>query len=421
MDDTFKARVDKVFGSLSSAPHSSLRSLWSLTDEEVEKREWNRESSVADRDETLERRASSERKLRGSRGGFDEDLEDLSDDDDDDDDGEDGGDEGSNGRSEEGRDEWDVRASIGLDRTLDNEEEEDEYDKVAVGRENAEERLYLKDVTDHGDYLNSYNVLPDSFKDHNRDLRANHMAARIRLKEDSEAAKNGVSLPASDCGMPDAERPQVTEDCGNLKSILKRKVDQTDTKVQKRVRFDPEFKDFSEVKEEEEEIQDSPMAACPIDAVVAVKDASSSPHDTVGVPDYVRNPSKYTKYSFDSTTDIDESSNKQACMDFLDMIKKSKTLEMNSDDVAADISKTVTFIPRKKAGDVTSAKSIEADPSLEDFSKESLGKTSARLTIAAREAEESEVCAMEEDEPKVESESRSNKSQKPARKYRAKS
>ncbi|KAK9090005.1 LOW QUALITY PROTEIN: hypothetical protein Sjap_023182 [Stephania japonica] len=431
MDESFKALVDKIFGSLSNTPQSSLRTLWFLTNEEVGKREWNRESNVLDRDKNpcsssfddfLVKEAYSVKKSRGFRGGFEEDLEDLSDGDDDD--------EGDGG--EEERDGWDVRASIGLDPTLDTrfglillnlidfDEEEDEYDKVAVGRENVDERLYMRDVTDHGDYLNSYNVLPDSFKDHNRDLRANHMTARIRLVEDSEATKNGVSLPASDCRMPDAELPQVTEDGGNLKSILKRKVDPTDTKVQKRVRFDTEFKDFSEDKVEKE-IQYSPMAACPIDAVVAVVDASSSAHSTVGVPDYVRNPSKYTKYSFDSTTDIDESSNKQACMDFLDMIKKSKSLEMNSDDVVADAPKTVTFIPRKKAGDVTSAKSFEADPSPEDFSKESSGRTSTRLTIAAREAEESEVCAMEEDELQADSESRSNKSHRPARQYRGKS
>ncbi|KAK9090006.1 hypothetical protein Sjap_023183 [Stephania japonica] len=121
MDDTFKARVDKIFGSLSNTPQSSLRTLWSLTDEEVEKREWNRESSVPDRDENpcsssfdgflaKERRASSEKKSRGFRGGFEEDLS-----------GGDNDDDGGDGGDEEERDEWDVRASIGLDRTLDNE------------------------------------------------------------------------------------------------------------------------------------------------------------------------------------------------------------------------------------------------------------------------------------------------------------
>jgi len=53
MEDSFKVRVERAFGSLSSpcsAPLSS--SLWCLTDEELEKRPWNRESeSPADDDD----------------------------------------------------------------------------------------------------------------------------------------------------------------------------------------------------------------------------------------------------------------------------------------------------------------------------------------------------------------------------------
>ncbi|GMP63560.1 hypothetical protein CsSME_00025194 [Camellia sinensis var. sinensis] len=51
MDNTFRARVQKIFGSLSSSS-SSLSPPWSLTDGEVEKREWRRPSSAKDDDQT---------------------------------------------------------------------------------------------------------------------------------------------------------------------------------------------------------------------------------------------------------------------------------------------------------------------------------------------------------------------------------
>ncbi|THF97676.1 hypothetical protein TEA_006769 [Camellia sinensis var. sinensis] len=51
MDNTFRARVQKIFGSLSSSS-SSLSPPWSLTDCEVEKREWRRPSSAKDDDQT---------------------------------------------------------------------------------------------------------------------------------------------------------------------------------------------------------------------------------------------------------------------------------------------------------------------------------------------------------------------------------
>lgn len=43
MEDSFKLRVDRVFGSLSTSTSENLNSLWSLTDDEIERKEWNRE------------------------------------------------------------------------------------------------------------------------------------------------------------------------------------------------------------------------------------------------------------------------------------------------------------------------------------------------------------------------------------------
>lgn len=148
MEDSFKVRVDKVFGSLSSSqPLSS--SLWSLTDEEIEKRSWNRETdSPADDNEEdadggsfptdLDRLfLAGKGKLRlnvenrnpnpnanamDRRTELEYDLQDL-----DEDDGEgtsDGG-QSSTIQSREAVDhqeeEFEVRNSIGMDCTLDFE------------------------------------------------------------------------------------------------------------------------------------------------------------------------------------------------------------------------------------------------------------------------------------------------------------
>lgn len=112
MEDSFNVRVNKVFGSL-PAPEASS-SLWCLTDEEIEKREWNRDKgSPVDNDqpkpypENLDAFAN----LSGAGSTSQEDL----DDDDDTDD------KGLAQRDGESADVWDVRTSIGKDCTLDNE------------------------------------------------------------------------------------------------------------------------------------------------------------------------------------------------------------------------------------------------------------------------------------------------------------
>lgn len=98
------------------------------------------------------------RKYRSGRRKETED--DLDNDDDDDDDDNDGGSSQLHSRKiDEYGDEWEIRSCLGMDSTLDNEEEEDGYDKVASGRENAGERLYMSDIADHGSFLNSHNIL----------------------------------------------------------------------------------------------------------------------------------------------------------------------------------------------------------------------------------------------------------------------
>uniref|UniRef100_A0A0D3A223 Uncharacterized protein n=1 Tax=Brassica oleracea var. oleracea TaxID=109376 RepID=A0A0D3A223_BRAOL len=88
-------------------------------------------------------------------------------------------------------DDWSIRASMGLDRTLDDEvrisfqlkvlefsifivnsHEEDEYDKVALGKEDGGKGVSMEDAISR----------PCGVRI--RDPRANHAAAKLRLKED---------------------------------------------------------------------------------------------------------------------------------------------------------------------------------------------------------------------------------------------
>lgn len=121
-DEDFQSRVAKIFGSLafsrpssskfstSSAPATRQQSgsVWTLSDTEVEKREWKRDSYDRDDmpcassfDELLrQQRISSTAQKEG-------DLEDI--------------DCGEDVRGEGFDDVWSIRASMGLDRTLDDE------------------------------------------------------------------------------------------------------------------------------------------------------------------------------------------------------------------------------------------------------------------------------------------------------------
>lgn len=209
-------------------------------------------------------------------------------------------------------------------------EEEDEYDKVAIGRENAGERTFMRDVNHHGPYLNSHNVLPNSLNGVNRDPRANHLAARIRLKEDEAAALNIGSRQACDPNPAFVEEPsnKAPEDLGNLKPILKRKENGAVSKSKKRVRFDPSCESTLE------EVSEMPSATT--EPTVSNKGSPlAESQSTAKVPDYVLNPSKYTCYSLDLSGGVNEVSNTQ-------------TVNLGA---STDLPKSVTFIPKKKASD----------------------------------------------------------------------
>ncbi|GAB2278354.1 hypothetical protein Dimus_013037 [Dionaea muscipula] len=459
MEDSFRVRVDRVFGSLSSSSSSSSSSTtafssssssqpfssspWSLTDEEIEKRVWTRESNYpgdGDGDDANYASAvdgffakrfmatvgENSTVSRSDREELENDLDDLDDDDDDevvDGGGEEAGLRGCSsraGRTEDyDEDEWEVRNSIGMDCTLDFEEEEDEYDKLAVGREKSSEHLFMNDVTDYVPRVSSYNELPSSFKQAMRDPRANHLAAKLRLKEDSEAAGNFNSLRVSDetVQVPTDIQTNAESEDGNsrLKSILKRKENPSDLKPDKRVRFDPSCKTNDERESKgdgvfkgahvNEENNESQVTFC-------------LPQFSFNVPDYVQNPSKYTCYTFDSTSDMNEESNRQAYMDFLDALKRSKRLE--PEEAPADLSKRVIFNPKRKGTDSFSAKNGKRDEQDKEIvMEESVQKRTLPIILADDDTKEDEVSEMDEDEPEVKGVDFGTR-KKTARQYRSK-
>ncbi|XP_057481163.1 uncharacterized protein LOC130768182 [Actinidia eriantha] len=420
MEDSFRVRVDKAFGSLSSPSRSpSLSSLWCLTDKEIERREWSRERDGPDEAEprpyppNLDGFFANQQNLSSSSSSSQSSKTvDLQDDDNNDSD--------VKVRLRQPHlddEEWDIRSSIGLDSTLDLEEEEDAFDKVAIGSEKAGDRMYMRDITGCGtDDINFYDELPNTFNDVTRDPRANHMAAKLRLKEDAEAAGKFDSLQVSDTGRHDPHtQNNILEEGFNMKSILKRKENQTDPKAQKRVRFGSDCEEVAS-----EGVKDLVMENRWTEEAKILQTSFLS-QEYHGVPDYIRNPSKYTHYTFDSSSDIDEESNQKACIDFLNQLKRSNSKEQQPDDTAVDLPKSVTFTPKKKLGDAFVVKNgNQFSQKQEDVGKESIPQNGCPLIgIAAGEACESEVCAMEEDEPET-VDGKSSRLRREGRQYRTK-
>ncbi|XP_008222391.1 PREDICTED: uncharacterized protein LOC103322262 [Prunus mume] len=380
MDDSFRVRAEKVFGSLpsSTSTTSSLQvqsSPWSVTGDEVERREWRRgtDADSSDRDQTP------------CSSSF---LE----------------------------DEWGIRASIGLDPTLDYEDEEDEYDKVAAGTEGLGDRLFMNEVTHHGSYLNSHNVLHGS----NKDPRANFLAARLRLKEDDAEARN-LSSPAASASQVKEQLVKSPEDGGQPKSILKRKDNTSVVKAQKRVRFNPGCVTHCDSEESPEILEDFDMGSSDVNGMDSDNGSGLAPNAS-GVPDYLVNPSKYTRYSFDTTTEVDEDGNTRACMDYLSQPKSSNTDSRSEmEDASAQLPKSVTFVSKKKTGDGNAVNDINnMKQDNEDDRKQSLNRASFPVGIAAVEVH-NEDSAVEEEGSAPNPADFSGCLETPGRKYRTKS
>lgn len=303
------------------------------------------------------------------------------------------------------------------------QEEEDEYDKVAVGKEKGGDRLYMKDITDCGGVeMDSCTELPTSVRNFTRDPRANHLAAKVRLKEDAEASNSIDSLHVSENDDAVAIADSECNTPQNPKSILKRKDNHVDAKSSnKRVRFDPECKIS---QESQQGSKDTTMEANPSSSPGAaeVDGNEATPFPSQGyptqVPDYLQNPSRYTHYTFDSSNEVDEESNKKAYMDFLQLVRGSKTMELHQDDDASTgLPKSITFIPKKKAGGDTAM--LENCTIREEQSHENgVGKEFVHhRSIAVVDTQTDDVCSMEEDEPDK-LDIRRNSSQKAGRQYR---
>ncbi|KAI3717592.1 hypothetical protein L1987_69308 [Smallanthus sonchifolius] len=366
MEDSFKVRIDKAFGSLQSSSSSSSSiqctpsSLWCLTDEEIERNKWiqDKVESNKDKDEHLHRLKDPKpyspifqgllAEPSTSGQNMESDIQELDEDDDEEDEK-----QLLTKPDDHSNEEWDIRSSVGMDCTLDKEEEEDAYDRVAVGNEESADQFYMKDVNDYEVETDSNNELPNSFTDVIRDPRANHMAAKLRLKEDDDSARK--------LGL------QISED----NPI--QKLDETATELK-------------------------------VNETSGSKVATFLPQISSSVPDYVRNPSKYTHYTFDSMDGVDEESYQKAYMDLFSSLNGSAAMEIQ-DDVSINSATSIIFTPKKKSSDV-SMKISKVD-GYED-------KKVVPISIA-----DDEVCMMDEDEPAMAT-NRSSRLQKSGRRYRTK-
>lgn len=380
MDDgSFRARVHKVFSSLSSSPLSISavsKPLWSLTDDEVEKRDWNRGKSKLGQDDDnticsssfdglFKRNRGGRPKefggidcFTGDKEGLDDDLEDLS--------GEEDGDR---------TDFREIRSSVGLDSTLDYEEEEDEFDRFAEG---------------NGKTSNCFR----------KDPRADQHAAQLRLREDDvEVSKQKPNLPKTELSGEKREGTSISDDCSNVKPILKRK-DNSEGKSRKRVRFDPSFVDGSD-----EYPQARPLVS------FEVSSTSSSDENKPKVPDHLVNPSKYTRYSLDSCSEIDTESNNQACKYALEEVNKW-TQNRKTEASSNALPQSISFVPKK------SSSSAVMEDVREDASKVCGNQQSFPVPIAAWEEHESGTTG--EDDMEMEH-GDDNGVCKPDRHYRSKS
>ncbi|KAL0646648.1 hypothetical protein Bca4012_044939 [Brassica carinata] len=191
-NEDFQSRVERISGSLAFSRFTSSTTSTSSAPplrqtQSGSKREWKREQLASYDKEEMPCASSFDEILRQQRISSTDQKE-----------GEEGGDEDFGDED----DDWSIRASMGLDRTLDDEEllsqkkisggvkknggqgdvvdEEDEYDKVALGKEDGGKGVSMEDAISR----------PCGVRI--RDPRANHAAAKMRLKEDELEANNNL-------------------------------------------------------------------------------------------------------------------------------------------------------------------------------------------------------------------------------------
>ncbi|KAL1201362.1 hypothetical protein V5N11_003773 [Cardamine amara subsp. amara] len=392
MDESFRVRIDKIFGSLSSSssPASSapVSSLWSLSEDEIA---------------TNER--SGEKENSGPSNSFPDIGRQENEPDELNIDGDEGQSSGLQKPNDYNDEEWEIKSSIGMDSTLDMEEEEDDNDKVALGEKVY---VYMKDVNDYETEADEWEELPASLKDREKDPRANLTAAKLRLKEDAEAVNKLNSLHVSEVHkdnlpMSTSENENAlvvsednlletqvgSSDDSGLKPILKRKESQADSKLQKRVRFSSDIRDDDSTGGDKDSVMEPSSP----------NENGVEPDHPTGIPDYLRNPTKYTRYTFDSG-EVDEESNRKAYMDFLNMIRRR---DEPVEGPLVELPRSVAFVPKKKP---------MAESKVDNIDKNCEGRRGAIAVVAI---EDCTVSAMEEDEP----ETALNVISKPGRQYRS--
>lgn len=293
------------------------------------------------------------------------------------------------------------------------QEEEDEYDKIAAGRENAGERLYTSDIVDHGSFLNSHNVLQSARNNTgNKEFRANRMAARIRLKEDDEEASK-INYHDRSNTVTGKSNVQESDNGCQLRPILKRENNGTGFKPQKRVRFDSSCK--IDLEEPSGKSEDYPTSTLPMNSQES-EGGSLSAENFRAVPDYILHPSRYIRYDFDSSSEVDEESNSQACRDIFKLVPNSKSAESLSEleDAPHDLPKSVTFIPKKKSG------IVQLGSNVGENKEEETRETRLPVGIAAGAAQHHED-VVTEDEPERSAADGTAVVHKGGRSYRVKS
>lgn len=468
METNFNGRVDQVFGGLFQSPSDGRG--WRLSDEQIQKRQWRREEADSAREEIPcassfsgdfmndgKRCGNANRpRVRSTwEGNFESDDE------------QEIGERNPGGNADEDGDgeaaERLMRSVVGMDSTLDYEDEEDEYDKVALGREDAAELTYMREIMDVGPKVNSHNSLPRSLyelKHSWRDPRANHYAASTRLKEDDEEAaahpdtvmvdklnldedeegrklnddKENKKLEGTINGIPRKDeigslllqevKPRI-----ELKSIMKVKQNQIEAqqelesepsplkeatgvpgmctppfdsnmqKTKKRVRFEPGSKGDPAGKLEPKHDDIEGVNSRKRPSIRGAGSSDSVQDDCLGVPDYVKNPSKYIHYTLDWSNDDSDTMNMQAFKDFSQLVKPSDSAASMQLDNSAELPRSVTYIPRKKAACFekmreNSDHTINCQTTEEVSSEKSNKPAIIPVSIAASQATEIELPAV---------------------------
>jgi hypothetical protein len=272
------------------------------------------------------------------------------------------------------------------------QEEEDKYDREAFGREEAADRVYMHDIMDAGINMSINSIVPDLLDDSieevycfRKDPRADMRAASARLREDGSTKDCDSHYPTQAKDFPSVVHTKKAVEEVNVKPILKRKESQADLKPRKRVRFDANVKD-SELDMFEHD-EDSPTVPQSMDVITELE-STSTLSASPGVPDYVRNPSKYTRYTLD-VPESNDGSNRTALADMHDLLARSYPNRIHS-ETPVEIPSSVTFIPRKKSVDTMAV----------DEGLRAIDSNSSAIGMVAGASDEPDQCEMDEDDSK---------------------